>query len=485
MKSKFSNVIINGFHDSRFDSFLEEFVNRFNVKKCYYLCDDKKRTISNCITVLPDLQKMTFGIYDRAMDSLLPLDQELLSQLRECEILCLRMMDRLEYNCILSYKERKEIFLNHVRYWNTVLEQESISLFLANNMPHEIYDYIIYSLCRIKNIKTLFFHQSLTIPDSIFLIQNIKESTIDIKNEYKKLCLKNEKPVFEKTYSDYWKQQTDASSNPTPFYMKSENSKVKLFISKTSSIFLKILKSISSVTLLNKITFYSSTKYKKQKKRIRELKRKSILLDKEYSKYIIDEPDLNQKYIYVPLHYQPELTTCPLAEDFVDQLLLVHLISQSISPDTLIYVKEHPKQSALGRDDSFYSMLSQIKSVRLISKKFSSYELMNNSVAVATCTGTAGWEALFRQKPVLMFGNFFYKYADGVYRIRTIEDCRKACIEINKGKMPDLQKIEFFLQAVQNCTIRAVCDPVYWTISTISAEESNKNMVSALMKKLV
>ena len=39
-------------------------------------------------------------------------------------------------------------------------------------------------------------------------------------------------------------------------------------------------------------------------------------------------PDFEKKFIYFPLHYQPELSTSPLAEDFVNQELIVAMISK-------------------------------------------------------------------------------------------------------------------------------------------------------------
>ena len=40
--------------------------------------------------------------------------------------------------------------------------------------------------------------------------------------------------------------------------------------------------------------------------------------------------------------------------------------------------------------------------------------LIKGSVAVATITGTAGWEALFHGKPVIAFGLAWYRWAQGV-----------------------------------------------------------------------
>ena len=46
-----------------------------------------------------------------------------------------------------------------------------------------------------------------------------------------------------------------------------------------------------------------------------------------------------------------------------------------------------------------------------------SFPLIANSKAVATVTGTVGWEAMVRRKPVLVFGLSWYEKYAGVLKI--------------------------------------------------------------------
>lgn len=55
-------------------------------------------------------------------------------------------------------------------------------------------------------------------------------------------------------------------------------------------------------------------------------------------------PKEGEKFIYVPLHMQPELTTCPLGGQFADQLLMVRMLSAHLPKGYRLYVKEHPDQ---------------------------------------------------------------------------------------------------------------------------------------------
>ncbi|MDD5041835.1 MAG: hypothetical protein PHX87_00570 [Candidatus Peribacteraceae bacterium] len=57
-----------------------------------------------------------------------------------------------------------------------------------------------------------------------------------------------------------------------------------------------------------------------------------------------------------------------------------------------------------------------------------------------------------RQKPVLMFGHFFFQYAPGVSVIRTSEECKRAIEQILQRKEShSIRDIRLFLKAVDAC----------------------------------
>jgi len=122
------------------------------------------------------------------------------------------------------------------------------------------------------------------------------------------------------------------------------------------------------------------------------------------------------KYIYIPLHYEPEASTNPEGDIFGDQLIAILNLRRWVPDDACIYVKEHPSQfyshsafGYLGRSVYFYQVLSAIKGVKLVSIDSDSLSLINNSVFVATITGTVAVEAAALGKKVIFFGNPWYK----------------------------------------------------------------------------
>ena len=70
------------------------------------------------------------------------------------------------------------------------------------------------------------------------------------------------------------------------------------------------------------------------------------------------------------------------------------------------------------RDDGFFARLQNIDAVTLVSPDVPSHILMEKSALVATISGTAGWEAISGGKPVLVFGEPWYREYPGVISYR-------------------------------------------------------------------
>ena len=154
------------------------------------------------------------------------------------------------------------------------------------------------------------------------------------------------------------------------------------------------------------------------------------------------QPDLSKKYVYYPLHYQPEATTCVCAEKYEKQLFFIDSLAKSIPADTVLYVKEH--YALLGhRDLSFYSELKKYPNVVLISPFVSSRKLIENSECVVTLAGTVGYEAMLLRKPVILAGETVYDNAPGVIKINDIYGKYIDCLEM--WKKPQREEVIKYL----------------------------------------
>jgi len=137
------------------------------------------------------------------------------------------------------------------------------------------------------------------------------------------------------------------------------------------------------------------------------------------------------------------------------------LLSNSIPHDWSIFIKEHRSQfipqyggNRSVRSWDFYNDLSLLPNVRMIPTAFPSLKLIDQAKAVATVTGTAGWEAIIRGKPAITFGYPWYRGCEGVYYTPTQASCREAVSQIERGYRVDLRKVRLFAQIIEQlgCT---------------------------------
>lgn len=145
------------------------------------------------------------------------------------------------------------------------------------------------------------------------------------------------------------------------------------------------------------------------------------------------------KFVYVGLHYQPELTSFPLGGLFNNQYLMILMLSAAIPDDWKIVVKEHPtifryvkRNVTLYRSKKYYSSLKEIPKVEFVDFNHDSFELIDQAGCVATLTGTLGFEGVLRGKPCLVFGEASYVGCEGVNKVDSFESLHQVMRELNE-----------------------------------------------------
>lgn len=126
--------------------------------------------------------------------------------------------------------------------------------------------------------------------------------------------------------------------------------------------------------------------------------------------------DWDAKFVYIPLHNQPEMSTQSLGGLFRDQLLVIEAVARALPEGWKIYVKDNPRQGTYARGPMFFHRLTRIKGVQLVPLDTSTYELSSKAQLTATVCGTAGWESIRKGKSVLVFGGAWYKSFPGVFK---------------------------------------------------------------------
>ena len=416
-----------------------------------------------------DWRKILIDYPNTDWAEILPLSQDLILEMRDCETAVFRMMDRNSEDVAgaWSYNFRKIVYYRHLRYWNHIITNRKFDCFLSLNIPHEIIDFIIFSLCKKRGIPTYFFYQFQ--PDITFMMSDWKYPIPDYirtNDGYKSTT------GLSARLRQEFETQTNPTSRPIPFYMKTPIAAKRIsLLKKISAPIARVAKNLKAENRARAINLRWRAEY--AEKLSQELNRAEVA------------PVNGEKYIYLPLHLQPELSTSPMAGQYVEQILMAQMVTANLPKDCFLYVKEHPAQNMAQRPPEFYANLMKLKKLRIIRRTADSFQLLQGAIAVATATGTAGWEAIFRLKPVLLFGFTFYQNAPGVYRIYTQEDCRLAMKQIMSGHTEEnTESLVNYLHWLDKYLIPGNIDAEYEKASVLTHDESIRNIASRLTTAL-
>jgi hypothetical protein len=180
-------------------------------------------------------------------------------------------------------------------------------------------------------------------------------------------------------------------------------------------------------------------------------------LYKEYSRHSSRIP--NNPYVVLFLHFQPEATTLPLGGTFVQQWLAIRALSDGIPEGISLVVKEHPAMFWFSlqesfRNPDFYRAIRSLGNATLVDLESDPFDLIDNSVAVATITGTVGVQALCRKRPVMIFGNAAYRDCPGVFNVRNAHDVRLAMEQLlSHHCAPDNSKLEKYFHWIESVSL--------------------------------
>lgn len=487
------NILIHGFAQGSDPVAIQEALKDVHIGRCVFML----RRGQDIPQVKADEMKVIiqedFSLID--WNEVPSIGEDLIEEMRDCEAVYLDMISREEWRGrVIPYLERKQRYLRHLRYFNHVLESNEINMFISVCLPHQTHSFLVDELCKAKSIQTFYFHHAQPIPDVALLMSDWRDPVPNIKKrmeELKNQGIKGEDVTLSERFEKYYLEHTrEREKAKRPWYSKKKP--VQRFRPWLFMV-LRILKK-HPFAFIKKSTQFITRRFMIkhwQRDLCDFFRRRNAKKLVKYYESVASPPDFSKKYVYVPLQVQPEASTCPMAGAFTDTELLVQMLDSLLPDDFLIYIKENPNQlwnypDGCGRSRTFFDDLLACKKARFVPLSTNTFELTEYSVAVATQTGTAGFEALFREKPVLLFGHRFFQYIPGVFVINSLEDCKEALRKIlEEGAKTNLSDLRFFLKALDENSIQATTEKRQRVVTEISAEENGLRIGKALREGIL
>lgn len=436
-----------------------------NHEILYWTCADAAKEINAAEfpgTVLHDHFAALRGepAKEFAGERFLPPDEDLLKKLCEAESIALTMMNKLFE--AYSVSERKHLYRLYVQYWNSVILKLRPDAIIFPVIPHTVYDFVVYSLAKLYGIKTAMM-EPLWIGDRMVSM-----------NDY----IEGPKITPEQAGSGDISRDLLDSTAPVMFVRS-----VKKKYSGAAGLKIKLRSFWTTLTVLRDFSVF--------KKIFTYFFRRLRPNQKNEYESVAAPSDFSKKFIYLPLHYQPERNSSPQGGVFVDQILVAETLSAALPEGWMLYIKEHPTQWVYRGPDYFsyrfkgyYRALAKLKNARILPIETSTRDMTERSVAVATITGTAGWEAVLARKPVLIFGYPWYRNAPGVFRVRGVDSCKEALEKIKNGFSFSEEDVSKYLRALDRAAFHGYIDFDGQKVSKLSQEENAINLTNAILSQL-
>lgn len=408
-----------------------------------------------------------------------PIDSDICDSYTPYKSNALKMMDRMDMMNSFTYNERIRNYNRILSYWLNVVTELAPDLTIFSDTPHNVGQYLLYAVCVENDIKTVMF-ASAPVPEFVFPRAQVQSISTELRDTYHRYVQDNVSPELSATSEEYLNSITSSGIAKQSSDGSSRFSNAKQILDKMSKIgrfpdYVRYLYSDKTVHRKPRnelpeeaaVLGYQDLIYKQQS----NLAQKKL---RNHYESLSQDAVHDRKYIYLPLHLQPERATNPTGGVYSNQYIVANLLSEYIPDDWQIYIKEHPLQftpsnlGEQGRSPYDYDDFNNLDNVDLIDINASQTKLIDNATAVATVTGTAGWEALNRGVPAIVFGNASYQLCTGVYRVKNKADLESTISSIQEGVTINPVDVRRFVYAIETIGYRV---PMY-EFESINSERS-------------
>lgn len=335
---------------------------------------------------------------------------------------CIKMMDRLDIYGTFNRLDREVIFNKLVIWCLKKIKNAKPEALVFSETPHSHTYYLIYEICLFLNLEIIKFNTWLPVP--LIFIQDMKTGE---RQAIESFDSKLSKIFIEDiTYYVYSLSDNNVKENyelPAIRIQRVEAHWKSKFVNFFQSGILILIKEFWFQTRMffSKI-YYPINPYKTGvlgRLKNKYFRRRNLI--KEFNKSYQKDIDLESKFVYFALHFEPERTTNPDGGEFHDQAIAIAKLREFLPEEIDIFVKEHPthfyrsERGSRGRSPLLYDFISNINGVKLVPKNTNSLELINKSILVATITGSASFESAIMGKKSLIFGDSWFNGCPNVF----------------------------------------------------------------------
>lgn len=444
MKSSNIRNLLISYDPNFYDNSSELIAKRINANKCIFTTNYFHPRISYIKDNIV-FEKIGLGFpYYKDYSSKAFLSRSKFSDYEEFAKL---IIQRNQFTLLTDDSDRSinETYLKIMAFVENLFLNE-INLVILTSTPHQSYDYFFYIFAKQNNIEVIFINifyqlkyntifQYLTRDDSVFDFEHSGIyanflNTINLDN----LDLSKINPgIFRYLHLIGLTTNIDSSDEELVPIMLNYNFRTISFFLPKIRFYFKLL-----ITLKVKTNFFVMKLFYGVKSRMIKISNSLTYykLIRYYDLLSFDQIDLTTKYIFFPLHFQPEATTLPAGGIYVNQILAIKKLRMKLSNEVFIYVKDHPAYLnksnkdaySTSRSRDYYDEIIKMEKVKIIPFNTPSNKLIEHSIATATITGSVIIESIKYGKYCVVFGNTILNNLSNVIKFKTIKDSHQLSV---------------------------------------------------------
>lgn len=308
-------------------------------------------------------------------------------------------------------------------------------------------DYLLYLVAKARNIPFLHL-KSTKIKNYVTLSEDIYENPHHIYNQYHKNVSMRSDYLHEEEAQKYINDALKSSLT----YEGDFSSSKRGFVSKLN-VLTKILpilfrflsgknKIVSSdnhtVSLWQSYVENAFGKKWRKNKSLRAMQKKQISLERFK----------DEKYVFFPLHSEPEVAISVYGRNYQNQIEAIRRVAQSLPLNWKLIVKEHPKTIAY-RSSQYYKKISEIPNVFFADVSLLPVDLIKFSQAVVVISSFVGLQSLIFNKPLLVLGKVPYTVLPDsmVKQVHSFDEFGEDLKNLMKNFKKDDDRIRAFIAA--------------------------------------
>jgi len=354
------------------------------------------------LEVVAHERQLVLGAYDAWWKEQLYVDPDLYVRLLPKESQLLRTIERVVRHDVFqvdkpafptepfrdTFDGRSQLLLRQIAFWDSILMKQNVSAVVAQSIPHNFWDAVLYAVTEARQIPYLFFHEVRPFLSSIYFYEslgemgNLSRSRELIQTTKQRYGLVPDSP----SRAEFMYRQVSIESTKVH---RESGRKQKFSTGQRLTMLLATPRHIPY-----KLYRAASRRFVDLRSRSRENK-------------VTQSRSLPAKYFLIELHIQGNATTLMKGFMYGEQREMIAHIAHSLPKGHALLVRESSRQNSRKqpRRDAFWQQLAALPSVHIIADELDTKAVLVNSAGLIELGySSLVMEAVNNDVPVIVLG---------------------------------------------------------------------------------